>query len=235
MKNLNILQTNYTLSEMAYQLKLPIDIGIIIPDNDRVRLLSQIVEGMDLSDLYSTYSRFRGNQASPRQMLKILLHAYDEGIYSSRQIEKACQKNVDFMYLLEEAPVPDHTTIARFRTLHFAPCATRIMALVTELLKDFGEISGEEIFIDGTKIEANANKYTFVWKKAVTKNMAKRFEKIAEFFRECEVCYGLRLVWQGRVARNSMQLKRKRASNLFGESEDEKHRYNATLKNWRSI
>ena len=69
MTKLNILQTNYTLSEMAYQLKLPIDVGIIIPDNDRVRLLSQIVEGLDLSDLYSTYSRFRGNQASPRQML----------------------------------------------------------------------------------------------------------------------------------------------------------------------
>lgn len=218
MTKLNILQTNYTLSEMAYQLKLPIDVGIIIPDNDRVRLLSQIVEGLDLSDLYSTYSRFRGNQASPRQMLKILLHAYDEGIYSSRQIEKACQKNVDFMYLLEEAPVPDHTTIARFRTLHFAPCATRIMALVTELLKDFGEISGEEIFIDGTKIEANANKYTFVWKKAVTKNMAKRFEKIAVFFRECEVCYGLRPVWQGKVKLKHLKKLRKK---LYAIKEEE--------------
>lgn len=199
MQNLNILQTKYTLSEVAYQLKLPIDIGITIPDNDRVRLLSQIVEGLDLSDLYSTYSRFRENQASPRQMLKILLHAYNEGIYSSRQIENACYKNIDFMYLLEGAPAPDHTTIARFRTLHFAPCATRIMALVTELLKEIGEISGEELFIDGTKIEANANKYTFVWKKTVTKNMSKRFDKIAAFFRECEICYGLKPVWQGKV------------------------------------
>ena len=162
MLNLNILQTKYSLSEGAYQLKLPIELGIIIPENDCVRLLSQFVEGLDLTDLYSTYSRYRENQASPRQMLKILLYAYHEGIYSSRNIEKACHKNIDFMYLLEGKPAPDHTTIARFRTLHFAPCAMRIMALTTEFLKSLGEITGKEIFIDGTKIEANANKYTFV-------------------------------------------------------------------------
>ena len=145
MQTLNILQTKYSLSEGAYQLKLPIEVGIIIPDNDCVRLLSQFVEELDLTDLYSTYSRFRENQASPRQMLKILLYAYHEGIYSSRNIEKACHKNVDFMYLLEGKPVPDHTTIARFRTLHFAPCATRIMALTTEFLKTLGEISSERL------------------------------------------------------------------------------------------
>ena len=199
MQNLNILQTKYNLYEGAYQLKLPIDLGIIIPDNDGVRLLSQFVEGLDLTDLYLTYSRHRENQASPRQMLKILLLAYQEGIYASRGIEKACRKNIDFMYLLEGKPVPDHTTIARFRTLHFGACATRIMTLMTEFLKDLDEITGEEIFIDGTKIEANANKYSFVWKKAVTKNMAKRFDKIAVFFRECEVCYDLRPVWQGKI------------------------------------
>lgn len=210
MQNLNILQTKYTLSEVAYQLKLPIDLGIIIPGNDRVRLLSQFVEGLDLTDLYSTYSRHRENQASPRQMLKILLYAYLEGIYASRGIEKACHKNVDFMYLLDGKPVPDHTTIARFRTLHFAPCAVRILSLTTEFLKCTGEISCKEIFIDGTKIEANANRYTFVWKKAVTKNMAKRFEKIASFFHECEICYGLRPLWQGKVKLKHLKRLRRR-------------------------
>ena len=218
MQNLNILQTKYSLFEGAYQLKLPIDIGIVIPENDAVRLLSQVVEVLDLTDLYSTYSRHRENQASPRQMLKILLYAYQEGIYSSRSIEKACHKNVDFMYLLEGKPAPDHTTIARFRTLHFGPCAKRIMALVTELLKELGEIRGKEIFIDGTKIEANANKYTFVWKKAVTKNMAKRFDKIAALFRECEICYGLRPVWQGKIKLKHLKKLRKR---LYAIKEEE--------------
>ena len=63
------------------------------------------------------------------------------------------------------------------------------MAEVSNLLFKLGEISGENIFIDGTKIEANANKYTFVWKKAVTKNMAKLLIKIADLVQECEELY----------------------------------------------
>ena len=51
------------------------------------------------------------------------------------------------------------------------------MAQVGTILLDLGEISGENIFIDGTKIESVANKYTFVWKKAVSKNMVKLAEK----------------------------------------------------------
>ena len=74
------------------------------------------------------------------------------------------------MFLLEGAPAPDHATFARFRSIHFAPCSKRILAEMSNTLFDIGEISGETIFIDSTKIEASANKYTFVWKKAVTKN-----------------------------------------------------------------
>lgn len=66
-----------------------------------------------------------------------------------------------------------HATLARFRSIHFASCSKRILAEVSNLLFDLGEVSGETIFIDGTKIEANANKYTFVWKKTVTKSQAK--------------------------------------------------------------
>lgn len=70
------------------------------------------------------------------------------------------------MFLLEGAPVPDHATFARFRSIHLAPCSKRILAEMSNALFGLGEISGETIFIDGTKIEASANKYTFVWKKA---------------------------------------------------------------------
>jgi transposase len=95
--------------------------GYKIPDDDPVRLLSHFVEEMDLEDLYSTYSRIKRNQASPRQMLKILIYAYMNHIYSSRDIEKACRRDVNFMYLLEGMPVPDHATFSRFRSLHFTP------------------------------------------------------------------------------------------------------------------
>ena len=195
----NILRQNYTLFSRPYQLKLPLEIGHTIPDNDCVRLLGQFVEELDLRDLYSTYSRVKENQVSPRQMLKIMLYAYHEHNYSSRGIEKACRRDINYMYLLEGRSAPDHATIARFRSIHFGQVADKYLAMTARYLMDLGEISGREIFIDGTKIEANANKYTFVWKKSVTKNQVKLLEKTALLVQECVESYGLREIWHGQV------------------------------------
>ena len=168
-----ILQGDYTVSSLYHQIKLPLDIEISIPSDD-------------LSDLYETYDRIRKNQATPRQMLKIVIYAAMNRIYSSRDIESACKRDINFMYLLDGAPAPDHSTIARFISIHLSQCAKQIMAQVGTILLELGEISGENIFIDGTKIESVANKYTFVWKKAVSRNMIKLTEKICIFCAECE-------------------------------------------------
>jgi len=192
MKQTNILHKDYTINQKFYQLKLPLNIDYLIPNNDSVRLLSQFVEEMDLSDLYMTYSKLKENLASPRKLLKIMIYGYMNKLYSSRDIEKACYRDINFMYLLEGSKVPDHSTFARFRSLHFAPCATRILSEVTNFLYKIGEISGDSIFIDGTKIEAYANKYTFVWKKAVTKNLNKLLIKIADLASECEELLGIK-------------------------------------------
>lgn len=69
----------------------------MIPANDSVRLLSQFVEAMDLKDLYSTYSRIRENQLSPRKMLKIMIYGYMNKLYSSRDIENACRRDINFI------------------------------------------------------------------------------------------------------------------------------------------
>ena len=201
----NILRQNYTSFSRPYQLKLPLEIGHIIPDNDCVRLLGQFVEELDLSDLYSTYSKVKENQVSPRQMLKIMLYAYHEGNFSSRGIEKACRRDINYMYLLEGRSAPDHATIARFRSIHFAEVAEKYLAMSVSYLMNLGEISSKEIFIDGTKIEANANKYTFVWKKSVTKNQAKLLDKMALLVQECVETYGLRKIWHGQVKEKHLE------------------------------
>ena len=189
----------------------------MIPDNDSVRLLSQFIEEMNLTDLYSTYSRLRENQATPRQMLKIVLYSYMNHNYSSRLMETSCRRDVNFMYLLENSPVPDHSTFARFRSIHFAPCAERIMTEMTNYLYDLGEISGDEIFIDGTKIEACANKYTFVWKKAVAKNLEKLLTKLATFVAECEELFGIKLVFENQVKMKHVKRLRKKLYSLKEE------------------
>ena len=87
-----IIQRDYTSFSPYYQIKLPLDLEISIPSDDPVRLVSAFVEEMDLSELYKTYGRIRKNQATPRQMLKLIIYAVMNRIYSSRDIQKACKR-----------------------------------------------------------------------------------------------------------------------------------------------
>lgn len=206
----NNLPKNYTSFQSGYQLKLPLNLECIISEDDSVRLLSQFVEDMNLTDLYSTYERVRENSVSPRTLLKIVLYSYMNGDYSSRSMELNCKRDINFMYLLEGANAPDHATFARFRSIHFAPCSKRIFAIMSNLLYDIGEISGETIFIDGTKIEANANKYTFVWKKAVSKNQAKLLLKLVDLLAECEQIYDIKIVYGNTVKMKHVKKLRKK-------------------------
>ena len=213
-----ILQGDYTVSSLNHQIKLPLDIEISIPSDDPVRLVSAFVEEMDLSDLYKTYDRIRKNQASPRQMLKVVIYAAMNRIYSSRDIESSCKRDINFMYLLEGTPAPDHSTIARFISMHLSQCAKKVMAQVGTILLDLGEISGENIFIDGTKIESVANKYTFVWKKSVTKSMAKLADKLCSFCAECEELYGIKIVYNEQISLHTLKRLRKK---LYKIKDDE--------------
>ncbi len=177
----------------------------MIPADDPVRLLSACVEGMDLSELYAKYGRIRKNQVTPKQLLKIIVYANMNRLYSSRDIEKACRQNINYMYLLDGKPAPDHAAIARFHSLHFSQCSKKIMAEMAWLLRRLGEVGSETVFIDGTKIEANANKYTFVWEKAVEKNLAKMMAKLPDFVAECESLYGLHIVYHNEISLRTLK------------------------------
>ena len=157
-----------------------------IPKNDPVRLLRQCIGGMNLTALYRTYGRIDKKLASPRQLLAILIYSGMNHLFSSRRIETACRRDVNFLYLLEGKPAPDHATISRFRSKHLASCIKELFAQMDILLQTLGVISLEHIFIDGTKIESVANKYKFVWKKTVLKNQAKLLEKLLVFIEQAE-------------------------------------------------
>jgi transposase len=134
MNSINLTQKDYTICGQGYQLKLPLNTEYMIPKDDPVRLLSQIIEELNLEELDQTYSRIRENCATPRQMLKILLYAYMNRIYSSRGMESACRRDINFMYLLEGIKAPDHSSIARFRSCHFAPVSKTIMLFSLDIL-----------------------------------------------------------------------------------------------------
>lgn len=151
----------------------------MVPDDDSVRLLSHELEELDYTLLYQAYSAKGRNPAvDPKTMFKILTYAYSQNIYSSRQIETACRRDINFMWLLAGQKAPDHSTIARFRTGFLAEACEDLFYQMVRRLAEMGEISKETVFIDGTKIEACANKYTFVWKKSVSKWEEKMFSKM---------------------------------------------------------
>jgi len=160
---------------------LPMNLEIIIPSDEPVRLLNAVLEELDYRKLTATYSHIGRIEYSPRLLFKVVLYACCRGIYSSREIERACRENVNFMYLPEGKKAPDHNTIARFRSRHLPEAVEDLLQQMVELSVAHGEISFEEsaVFIDGTKIEANAGRYTFVWKTRVTKDQEKLGNKIA--------------------------------------------------------
>ena len=170
---------NYTELGNSYQLVLPLSFEGLVPEDESVRLLSHVLEELDYTKLYQAYSTKGRNPAvDPKTMFKILTYAYSQNIYSTRKIEKACRRDINFMWLLAGQKAPDHSTIARFRTGFLAEACEDLFYQLVRLLAAMGELSKETVFIDGTKLEACANKYTFVWKKSVSKWEEKMFPKI---------------------------------------------------------
>lgn len=181
---------NYTQFNGYYQLVLPLNFEMLIPKDDSVRLLSQILEGLNYEKLYKAYSYIgRKPAVDPKILFKILTYAYANNIYSSRKIETACRRDINFMWLLEGCKAPDHSTIARFRKEYLVAAVEDLFYQMVRYLHEIGEVKFEHLFVDGTKIEANANRYTFVWKKVVNKNEAKMFTKIQSCIESINLTY----------------------------------------------
>jgi len=93
------------------------------------------------------------------------------------------------MWQLGDEPAPNHDALTRFRSGVFADCAEALFYQLVKKLKEMGEIEFAHLFVDGTKLEANANKYSFVWKKSTSKYQARLEAKISAFKNELNVRY----------------------------------------------
>ena len=181
-KNNNHL-TNCTTFFPNYQLFLPMDIGVNISESSPVRVISKLLEGLDYRNLMQAYSKNKGrkHKIEASKMFFIIAYAMFDGVNTTRTIEKNCRENINYMWILRGSSAPDHNTIARF----ISKCKTEIEDLFYQLIDkliELDEIDLENVFIDGTKIEANANKYTFVWKKAVNKFYERLRNKANDFW-----------------------------------------------------
>ena len=147
----------------------------IAPD-DPVRLVNAVVDSLDMGRIYTLYYDRGASPYHPRMMLKVIIYSYMNNIYSCRKMENALKRDVHFIWLAGYDQ-PDHKTINNFRN-RVKDEIDNVFTQLVLILAERGFITLDVEYIDGTKIESKANKYTFVWKKTVVKNRAKLQQKI---------------------------------------------------------
>lgn len=103
----------------------------------------------------------------------------ENGISSLRDIEKFCRNDIRYLYLLDGMKAPSFATFGNFIRNELTDSIEQIFLDVNAYIFQQDHVDLEHTYIDGTKIEANANRYTWVWKKSCTKNRSKVFEKIS--------------------------------------------------------
>lgn len=166
-------------------LLLPPSLDELVPENHMVRVVDAVIDRLDISDILSTY-RGGGNSAfNPKMMLKVLVFAYLSNVYSSRRIEDLLKRDVCFMWLAGMRR-PDFRTINYYRGKRLKEGFDAVFTQVVRLLHEEGFVSLKVQYIDGTKIESVANKYTFVWRGSVEKYDARLKAKTEALLRQIE-------------------------------------------------
>lgn len=160
----------------------------LVPANHPVRVVNEVIDRIDVGALEASYRGGGTSSYHPRMLLKVVVYGYLRNIYSSRKLEQAVNENVHFMWLAAGAK-PDHNTIADFRSKRLKDHLKKIFNQVVMLLAREGAISLKEVVLDGTKIEANANRYTFVWGKAIKVSRERIERQLKELWAYVEEVY----------------------------------------------
>jgi transposase len=153
----------------------------MIDINHPVRVVSEVMDRIDMDMIIKKYKGGGTTSYHPRMLLKVLIYAYLNNVYSSRRMEASVKENIYFMWLAGMQQ-PDHHTLNRFRSERLRNILKEVFAQVVLLLVDSGHVGLQEIYTDGTKIESAANRYTFVWGKAIKTNREKIKQQLKELW-----------------------------------------------------
>lgn len=145
---------------------LPPAVEDFIESNHPVRVVNQIIDKIDLEPLVKKFKGGGTSSYHPRMLLKVLVFAYLNNVYSSRRIESLVKESIPFIWLAGMNK-PDHNTINRFRSDKLKDVLKQVFKQIVLLLAEAGLVDIKELYLDGTKIEANANRFTFVWGNSI--------------------------------------------------------------------
>jgi transposase len=173
---------------------IPLNLEEMVAKDHLVRTIDEIINQIDTRALENQYQGGGTSAYHPVMMLKVILYAYSQRIFSSRRIAKALRENIHFMWL-SRMNQPDFRTVNRFRRVVLRETIEGLFTQLVEELLTMGLVDFEKYFVDGTKMEANANQYSFVWKESTEKYKAKLQENVKALLDEVEV----EQVWEDEV------------------------------------
>lgn len=178
--NSNIVFKDYTNNQVML---LPPSLEELIDSNHPVRVVNDVIERIDVGPLLKSYKPGGTSVYHPKMLLKVLIYGYLSNIFSSRKLEASVKENIHFMWLAGMNR-PDHNTIARFRSERLKDSLRAIFGQIVHLLIEEGLVSLKTVYTDGTKIESVANKYTFVWGRAMKtseERIAKQLDELWDY------------------------------------------------------
>lgn len=176
-------KARFKLYQQNQLMAFPPTFDELISKDHPVRVVSQIIDQIDLDPILRKYKGGGCSSYHPRMLLKVLVYGYLSNIYTSRKLESATRENVYFMWLsgMEQ---PDHNTINRFRTDRLRGVIKKVFTQVVLLMAESGHVDLQKVYTDGTKIESKANRYSFVWGKAIKtsrERIAKQVEELWDY------------------------------------------------------
>ena len=198
-------------------LLLPPCLGDYLPQNHKARVVSAIIDRLDISEIERSYKGGGTSGYHPRMLLKVVVYAYLNNVYSGRKMEKLLVENIAYMWL-SGRQTPDFRTINLFRSKRLNGRFDAIFTQVVVLLNEEGFVSLDMQYIDGTKIESVANKYTFVWKGSVEKNKSKLEGKVKAVLENAEMA--LELENAEEEADMSAEEMERRADNILNKMDE---------------
>ena len=199
-------------------LLFPPCLGDFIAENDPVRVLNVIVDNLDISGIEDSYAGGGASSYNPRMLVKVVFYAYLQNVYSGRRMEQLLRRDVNFMWL-SGMQRPDFNTINLFRKNRLADVVDNIFTQVVQMLVDGKFVTLDVQYVDGTKIEASANKYTFVWKKATKTNQGKLDKKVKAVLAEAEKELNMELGEPAEEVMTSEEIK-ERTDRIIAEMDD---------------
>ena len=160
---------------------IPLDLNEMIAADHPVRVVNAVLDKVDISEIIKKFRPGGTSAYHPRMLLKVIVYGYMCNVYSSRKLEEALNSNIHYMWLAGMRK-PDHNTINRFRGQRLQQTLKPIFNQVVLMLCEEGLLNIRDLYTDGTKIEANANRYTFVWGKAIKTSRERIVQQLDELW-----------------------------------------------------